>query len=162
MLPMGIPAKRQRHPLGHEQRSLTGAPSSPGTRDRGHRTYGARRRLRHPSPGRCRRCFLSRAMVAPLATWPPKAPLILFVGGLPVTAGHGTGVLKTPMPTAYAVQGHAEPHEPNERHPARKPAPGVLEGRPGQRAVLASASEAFPPPCVVRRKAVTLRACGPA
>lgn len=89
-------------------------------------------------------------------------PLILFVGGLPVTAGHGAGVLKTPMPTAYAVQGHAEPHEPNERHPARKPAPGVLEGRPGQRAVLASASEAFPPPCVVRRKAVTLRACGPA
>ncbi len=32
-------------------------------------------------------------------------PLILFVGGLPVTAGHGAGVLKTPMPTAYAVQG---------------------------------------------------------
>ena len=55
MLPMGIPAKRRRHPLGHEQRSLTGAPSSPSTRDRGHRTYGARRRLRHPSPGRCRR-----------------------------------------------------------------------------------------------------------
>ena len=52
---MDIPAKRQRHPLGHEQRSLTGAPSSPSTRDRGHQTYGARRRLRHPSPGRCRR-----------------------------------------------------------------------------------------------------------
>ena len=52
---MGIPAKRRRHPLGHEQRSLTGAPSSPGTQDRGHRPCGARRRLRHPSPGRCRR-----------------------------------------------------------------------------------------------------------
>ena len=41
--------------MGHEQRSLTGAQSSPGARDRGHRTYGARRRLRHPSPGRCGR-----------------------------------------------------------------------------------------------------------
>ena len=37
MLPMDVPAKRQRHPLGHEQRSLTGAQSSPGARDRGHR-----------------------------------------------------------------------------------------------------------------------------
>ena len=52
---MDISAKRRRHPLGHEQRSLTGAPSSPGTRDRGRRTYGARRQLRYPSPGRCGR-----------------------------------------------------------------------------------------------------------
>ena len=161
MLPMDIPAKRRRHPLGHEQRSLTGSIFSrcPGSRTSdlwGSETAPAS--LTRPLRAR----LLSRAMVAPLATWPPKTPLILFVGGLPVTAGHGAGVLKTPMPTAYAVQGHAEPHEPNERHPARKPAPGVLEGRPGQRAVLASASEAFPPPCVVRRKAVTLRACGPA
>ncbi len=36
MLPMDIPAKRRRHPLGHEQRSLTGSIFS-RTRDRGHR-----------------------------------------------------------------------------------------------------------------------------